>query len=45
MRFSLKWVSRMGHGSKQMVYETYGRYIEGIEEDVDRIKAYFGYDI
>jgi integrase len=39
-----KLVSRMGHSSKQMIYEIYGKYVEGIEEDADKIRAYFGYD-
>ncbi len=34
----------MGHSSKQMIYEIYGKYVEGIEEDADKIRAYFGYD-
>lgn len=37
-------VRLMGHGSKQMVYEVYGDYIEGLEEDRDNIQAYFGPD-
>jgi integrase len=39
-----KLVSRMGHGSKQMIYEVYGKYVEGTEEDADNIRAYFGND-
>jgi integrase len=34
----------MGHGSKQMIYEVYGKYVEGTEEDADNIRAYFGND-
>jgi integrase len=34
----------MGHGSKQMVYEVYGDYIEGLEEDYEKILSYFGPD-
>jgi len=34
----------MGHGSKQMVYEVYARYTEGIEEDAEKIRGYFGVD-
>ena len=37
-------VRLMGHGSKQMVYEVYGDYIEGLEEDSDKILEYFGPD-
>lgn len=33
-------VKLMGHGSKEMVYEVYGRYTEGLEEDAERIRAY-----
>lgn len=39
-----KLVQLMGHGSKQMVYEVYGDYIEGLEEDKDQILSYFGPD-
>ncbi len=35
-------VALMGHGSKQMVYEVYGRYMEGVERDADAIREYFG---
>ncbi len=34
----------MGHGTKKMVYETYGSYVEGLETDTDKIRAYFGND-
>ena len=34
----------MGHTSKQMVYEVYGNYVEGLEEDAPKIAAYFGED-
>ena len=37
-------VSLMGHGSKQMIYEVYGKYVEGLEEDREKILAYFGED-
>lgn len=37
-------VRLMGHGSKQMVYEVYGNYVEGLEADRDAIAAYFGPD-
>lgn len=39
-----KLVRLMGHGSKQMVYEVYGEYIEGLEEDSWKILEYFGRD-
>ena len=32
-----KLVRLMGHGSKKMVYEVYGEYIEGLEEDACNI--------
>ena len=34
----------MGHASKQMVYEVYGNYVEGLEEDAEKIYHYFGQD-
>ena len=34
----------MGHGSKKMVYEVYGDYIEGLEQDAWKILEYFGRD-
>ena len=37
-------VRLMGHGSKQMIYEVYGDYIEGLEQDHDKILHYFGPD-
>jgi integrase len=37
-------VRLMGHGSKQMIYEVYGDYIEGLEEDFWQIFEYFGQD-
>jgi integrase len=37
-------VRLMGHGSKKMIYEVYGDYIEGLEEDFWQILAYFGRD-
>ncbi len=39
-----KLVRLMGHGSKQMVYEVYGDYIEGLEEDFWKIVEYMGRD-
>lgn len=29
---------RMGHGSKQMVFEVYGSYIPGVENDKGKIR-------
>ena len=37
-------VRLMGHGSKQMVYEVYGKYIEGLDVDRERIRDYVGED-
>ncbi|QEM68923.1 tyrosine-type recombinase/integrase [Geobacter sp. FeAm09] len=37
-------VSLMGHASKQMVYEVYGNYVEGLECDAENIFNYFGVD-
>ena len=34
----------MGHGSKQMVYEVYGDYVEGVEQDAEAIRGYLGED-
>ncbi len=34
----------MGHASKQMIYEVYGNYVEGLEQDGERIFAYVGKD-
>lgn len=34
----------MGHASKQMIYEVYGRFIEGLDEDRETIIEYFGED-
>lgn len=39
-----KLVKLMGHGSKQMVYEVYGDYVEGLEKDKAAIIEYFGTD-
>ena len=36
--------SLMGHGSKEMIYEVYGKYVEGLEKDAGAIKDYFGKD-
>lgn len=40
----MKLVSLMGHGSKQMVYQNYGQYVEDLEDDVEDILRYFGRD-
>ena len=37
-------VSLMGHGLKEMVYEVYGNYVEGLETDAGKISGYFGKD-
>lgn len=39
-----KLVSLMGHSTKKMVYEVYGNYVEGLEEDAEDILDYFGED-
>jgi integrase len=39
-----KLVRLMGHGSKKMVYEVYGNYVEGLEKDAGQILEYFGND-
>ena len=40
----MRLVKLMGHASKQMVYEVYGNYVEGLEEDAEAIYDYFGQD-
>lgn len=37
-------VDLMGHASKEMVYEVYGHYVEGLEMDGEKILAFFGSD-
>lgn len=37
-------VGLMGHASKAMVFEVYGEYVEGLEEDRYKILEYFGHD-
>jgi integrase len=37
-------VALMGHNSKQMIYEVYGKYVKGMEKDAGRILEYFGKD-
>jgi len=39
-----KLVNLMGHGSKKMIYEVYGNYVEGLETDAGKILGYFGKD-
>lgn len=34
----------MGHASKQMIYEVYGNYVEGLEDDTEAILEYCGED-
>ncbi|MCX5814397.1 MAG: tyrosine-type recombinase/integrase [Proteobacteria bacterium] len=40
----LRLVKLMGHASKQMVYEVYGNYVEGLEKDGEKMLEYFGRD-
>ncbi len=40
----MQMVNLMGHSSKQMVYQTYGEYVEDLEEDVEEVLHYFGHD-
>jgi integrase len=37
-------VKIMGHGSKKMIYEIYGEWHENLEEDVEKIRQFFGED-
>jgi len=37
-------VKLMGHGSKKMVYEVYGEYVEDLEKDATKIAQYLGAD-
>jgi len=39
-----KLVNLMGHSSKKMVYDVYGNYVQGLEEDAGKILSYFGKD-
>ena len=34
----------VGYGSKEMVFETYGRYVKYLEKDRDMILEFFGKD-
>lgn len=40
----LRLVNLVGHGSKKMVYDVYGNYLDGIEDDALDILNYFGRD-
>jgi integrase len=45
LRMDLNKLERlMGHNSKQMLYETYGKYVQGLEEDAEQILEYMGSD-
>jgi hypothetical protein len=35
-----KLVGLMGHGSKEIIYEVYGKYVDGLEKDAGKIKDY-----
>jgi len=35
-------VALMGHSSKKMVYEVYGKFAKGLENERGQIKAYLG---
>ena len=37
-------LSLMSHASKQMIYDVYGQYVEGLEKDRMAILRYFGRD-
>ena len=37
-------VNLMGHASKQLIHEVYGRYLEGLEKDRRKILGYYGRD-
>jgi integrase len=39
-----KLVNLMGHSSKKMIYDVYGNYVKGLEEDAGKILGYFGKD-
>ena len=39
-----KLVNLMGHSSKKMIYDVYGNYVQGLEEDAGKILGYFGKD-
>ena len=37
-------VNLLGHATKEMVFEVYGKYTEGLEEDKEKILEFFGED-
>jgi integrase len=37
-------VDLTGHASKKMIYETYGKYVKGLEKDKQLVLDYFGND-
>lgn len=37
-------VNLMGHGSKKMVYEVYGHWTKGLDEDLEKIREFMGED-
>lgn len=39
-----KLVDLLGHGSKEMVYNVYGKYVQGLEVDKEKILDFFGED-
>lgn len=39
-----RMVALMGHATKQMIFERYGRYVDGLEQDKSRILELFGRD-
>ncbi len=39
-----KLVDLMGHASKRMIYDVYGKYVKGLEEDRLLVLEYFGRD-
>lgn len=40
----LRLVNLMGHKDKKMVFEVYGNYVDGLEQDALKILNYFGQD-
>ncbi|WP_202943491.1 hypothetical protein [Geobacter metallireducens] len=44
MQTALRLVRLMGHGSKQMVFDVYGNYIDGLENDYWDVLNCFGKD-
>lgn len=37
-------IGLMGHGDKSMIDTRYGKYVTGLEKDLEAIKEYFGED-